>query len=124
MHRDEHDLEKYLTEFRPRAVRPLRVSQRVSHFWLAGLAAAAVVLLGVGFGLWYAGHDRLSPPELKEQRVQVEFHLNRTRLTNMELTRLALEDEKQFQAQLESESRQVLPDFTQQQSTLRILAKE
>jgi hypothetical protein len=40
------------------------------------------------------------------------------------LTKLALEDPKRFEEQLEVESRQVLPDLQGQQSTLRALTKE
>jgi hypothetical protein len=40
------------------------------------------------------------------------------------LTKLALEDPKRFEEQLEAESQHILPDFGGQQSTLRILTKE
>ncbi len=121
----DHDLEKYLGEFQPRAVRPLETSRPTAMFWLGRLAAAALVLLSVGGGLWYVQHESKMPRVgLKLATPRIEARVKETRFNPVLLTKLALDDPKRFEEQLEVESRHVLPDLQGQQSTLRVLAKE
>jgi hypothetical protein len=114
----ENDLEKYLSEFRPRQVRTLPVVPSHARHWIGRLGAAALVVLSVGGGLWYARHTRKTPiangPELGQDM----------RPNAIALTRLALENDKQFQEELAVECRTILPDFRGQRSTLSVLAKE
>jgi|SRR5208283_2581603 len=122
---DDNDLEKYLGEFQPRAVRPLETSRPAAMAWMGRLAAAALLLLSVGGGLWYARHKRNTPrEEAKLATVRVEARVEERRINPILLTKLALEDPKRFEEQLEAESRLVLPNLQGQQSTLRVLAKE
>jgi hypothetical protein len=125
MRKDDTELEKYLGEFQPRAVRPLETSWRTAAPWKGRLAAAALVLLSVSGGLWYARHDRNKPrAAVKLATVRGEARVEERRANSILLTKLALEDPKRFEEQLEAESRDVLPDLRGQQSTLRVLAKE
>ncbi len=125
MPKDDHELEKYLGEFQPRAVRPLKTSRPTPMVWMGRMAAAALVLLSVGGGLWYAQHKRNTPrAEVKSATVGVEARVEERRINPILLAKLALEDPNRFEEQLEAESRLVLPDLQGQQSTLRVLAKE
>lgn len=125
MRRNDDELEKYLSEFQPREVRPLEVSRPVTRVWLGRLAAAALVLVSAGGGVWYARYEReMARAESKTARVQIEFRFSDERPNSIALTKLALENPEAFGEQLEAESRQVLPDLQGQQSTLRVLAKE
>ncbi len=125
MPKDDSELEKYLGEFRPRAVRPLEASRPMPIPWMGRLAAAALVLLSASGGLWYARHERNRPrAEVKLATVRVEARVEERRINPILLTKLALEDPKRFEEQLAAESRDVLPDLQKQQSTLRVLAKE
>jgi hypothetical protein len=125
MRKDDDELEKYLSEFRPRTVRPLGLPRPAAKAWGKQLAVAAMVLLCAGSGLWYVRRVRtMTPPALRTPTAQVENPPATGRPNPFSLTRLALENESQFEAQLEAESRQVLPSFQGEQSTLHVLAKE
>jgi hypothetical protein len=115
----ENDLEKYLSEFRPRRVRPLPVVPSHARHWIGRLGAAALVVLSVGGGFWYARHTRKTPIAATELVLGQD-----TRPNAIALTRLALENEKQFQEELAAESRTILPDFRGQRGTLSVLANE
>jgi len=122
---DDNELEKYLREFQPRAVRPLESLRQTAIPWRGRLAAAAVVLFSVSGGLWYAIHKSNMPrAEVKLETSRGEALVQERRVNSILLTKLALEDPKRFEEQLEVESRQVLPDLQGQQSTLRALTKE
>jgi hypothetical protein len=62
--------------------------------------------------------------EVKLETSRGEALVQERRVNSIFLTKLALEDPKRFEEQLEVESRQVLPDLQGQQSTLRALTKE
>jgi hypothetical protein len=124
MPNDESELEKYLSEFRPRQVRPLEMSKPVTSQWSGRLAAAAVVLLSVTAGLWYARHPWKTPLGAHQPVSRLDSRVEGARPNTIALTRLALENENEFEVELAAESRTVLPDFQGQQSTLRVLAKE
>ena len=125
MKRNDEQLEKYLSEFQPRSVRPLGAAQGATGKWTGWLAAAALVLVSVGGGLWYARTEKkIVRTEISAPRVRVEFRTVDGPPSSTTLTKLALEDPKRFEEQLDAESRQVLPDLQGQQSTLRVFAKE
>jgi hypothetical protein len=125
MQQHDEKMEKYLNEFRPRAVRPLGGLRLAKKVWMGRLAAAALVLLSAGGALWYSRHAvKMSTPLVNAQRVRIDFRFEEGRPNAMLLTKMALEDPKGFEQQLEAESRNVLPDLQGQQSTLRVLAKE
>jgi hypothetical protein len=125
MQRNEDELEKYLSEFQPRGVRPLRAAQGTTRTWMGRLAAAALVLVSGGGGLWYTQYEKkIARAEVEAGRVQIDFRLPDTQPNSIALTKLALENPKQFEERLEAESRQVLPDLQGQQSTLQVFVKK
>jgi len=124
--RNDDELEKYLSEFRLRAVRPLERPPATSAS-RTRLAVAAVVLLCAGIGLWYARPDRdavrPASPALAFETVPATAQVTAT-MNAFALTRLALEDDGRFRAQMAAESRMVLPTLHGEQSMLRVLAKD
>ncbi|MGP0019349.1 MAG: hypothetical protein ACLPHP_12320 [Candidatus Sulfotelmatobacter sp.] len=123
--RDDDEVERYLGEFRPRSVRPLELPRPAAKAWMRRLAFAAAVLLCVGGGLWYGRHNVAAPtPSENPPTAQVENPAGTARPNPFALTKLALEDDRQFEAQLDADSRLVLPSFQGEQSSLRVFAKE
>lgn len=128
MPKPDHDIEGYLKEFQPRAIRALQLARPTAHPWagrMAVAALAAVMVLAIGISLWDA-HRKTSKPRhpgtVRDVRTAAtELRSPRSRFW---LTRLALEDDSSFDALMTSESRIMLPDLHREQSTLRILAKE
>ena len=123
MHNADHELERYLSEFQPRALHPLEMRVPSRH-WTARWAAAAIVVLSAATGLWYAHHSVSALPTTNSSAAQPPTSLIHATPNAIELTKLALDNETQFEAQLAIESRTVLPDFSSPQSTLRVFAKE
>ena len=125
MPEDDRALEKYLSNFRPRDVRPLDLPTVTRTVWLKRLAAAAVVLLAMGAWLWYAGREkklgqvRTNIVEPQKEAPAVEWKAN-----TLVLTKMALDDPKRFEELLNEESRRVLPDLRGQQSTLVVFAND
>lgn len=134
MQKDDQELEKYLSEFRPRGLRPLEIPRPATNAWIGRLAAAALLLFSVGGGLWYSFHDtknralvdeqKENRPGVNERTVRLDARLGTLSPNSILLTKLALENDSQFNAELEAQSRRVLPDFRGEQSTLRAFAKE
>ncbi|HET6177250.1 MAG TPA: hypothetical protein VFE61_09975 [Candidatus Sulfotelmatobacter sp.] len=122
--RKDDDLEKYLSEFRPRAVRPLEMPRSEPAAWPKRLTVAAMVLICAGGALWYAGRRGTGVAPTPTQMVRVEVSTGTGEMNPFALTKLALEDDGKFQAQLAAESRLMLPNFHNEQSMLRVLAKE
>jgi hypothetical protein len=110
MEQDNEKLERYLEEFRPRAVRELQVSQRARSLWPRRLAAAAVVVCCVGVGYWQTHRTRVVILHPKTQALV--------------MTRIGLQDREKLDEFLFEQSRNVLPSFQDEKSTLRVLAKE
>lgn len=126
MRRDDEELERYLSEFRPRAVRALELPQPAAQAWIRPLAFAAVLLICAGGGLWYVRHGASipSPAPTTTHTTGAENFAGTRRPNPFSLTKLALENDGRFEAQLDAESRLVLPGFQGEQSSLRIFAKE
>jgi hypothetical protein len=122
MMRDD-ELEKYLSEFRPLAVRRLERPRPAIAPWTKRLAVAAIVLICGSAGLWHAHHGHSSSSLATAPTIQIEVAVGTGRSNTFALTKLALEDEAQFEARLAAESRKVLPSF-QGKSTLQVLSKE
>jgi glutathione S-transferase len=122
---NDDELERYLSEFRPRAVRPLEPPRRAARAWISQLAFAATVLVCAGAGLWYARHGNSTPAAaVRPVGEAIENQAATVRPNPFSLTKLALENNRQFEAQLDAESRRVLPSFQDEQSLLRVFAKE
>jgi hypothetical protein len=132
-HQPEQDMEKYLSEFRPRAVRALETERandnevvvpKVARFDWQRLAAAAVLFAALGTSVWYAQvKTDHATQTADQQQVQTERPPRRD-LSSVQLTRLALSDKEKFDEVLTERSRESLPNLRGERSTLRILAQE
>lgn len=121
MKKDIGDLEKYLGEFRPREVRPLQIPSAAGNR-LKRWTVAAMLLICLGGVLWYGKRMKPRVPPSEEIKF-VDSHATLDRPNVFALTKLASEDEQKFDAELDVESRSVLPSFQGANSTLSILAK-
>ena len=121
---NDDELERYLGEFLPRAVRPLEVRRPTLPVWLQPMAAAAVVLVCAGSAVWFSQKTTSSSTVLPVQMDQPDLTEGQQKPNLFTLTRLALEDDREFQNELEKESRAELPSFESRESGLRILARE
>jgi len=129
MQRDDQELEKYLRAFRPREIRALEPPRPASNVWLWRLAAGVLLFLSVGAGIWHSVREvknraGAEQPAVVREPGEPDFRPKIKNLNSILLTKLALENDSQFSAELEAESRQVLPDFQGSQSTLSTFAKE
>jgi hypothetical protein len=125
MLKHDSELERYLSEFQPRALRPLEPARIKRGVWMARLAAAAVVVASLGLGLWYGGHKReMARVAGKRTVVRIEFHTTESAVNAISLTKMALDDPKEFELEMNEKSRRVLPGLRGPQSTLSVLAKE
>jgi hypothetical protein len=126
MEHDDSRFESFLREFQPRRPRvlPALVERKAK---VRRLAAAAAVLAATGASTWFAIHE--TPPNgYRSMRPPVEAgpdtKFSSARPACFSLTQLAVEDPKRFDAELTEQSRRVLPDFRDKESTLRVLSKE
>ena len=125
MMNDDKHLENYLAQFQPRPIRPLHVPPQSKSFFFQRLAAAAILTLGIGLSLWQVYPLKSPAPDL----VQVPPEQSSTlpppkKLSAVELTKLALENNHDFDLYLLQQSRDVLPSLQGESSTLRVLATE
>ncbi len=126
MLKDDNEVERYLNQFTPRAVRPLKTGQAARSVWVGRLAAAAMVLLSMAAGLWYFGSPvkKIEPNEVNVIAPPVEAGARDGNLNTIVLTKLALEDPNRFEQQMDEASRRVLPDLRGQHSMLGVFAKQ
>jgi len=129
MQRDDQELEKYLRAFRPREIRALETPRPAANTSLWRLAAAVLLFLSAGAGIWHSVREVKNRAGAKQPAVVLEsgepdFRPRIKNLNSILLTKLALENDSQFSAELDAKSRQVLPDFQGSQSTLSMFAKE
>jgi hypothetical protein len=118
---NDEQFESYLREFEPRRPRALEPKRESGPAWRR-LAAAAGVMIALGTSLWVVFH----PPEKRELQTETAEAPGAAResLSVVTLTKLAETNPSQLDAELASASRQLLPDFRSEKSTLRVLAKE
>jgi len=126
MERDDRAVEKYLQEFHPRSLRALQPVAPPRSLWIGRLAAAAVLVLGLGTAIWLGNRRQHTgvPPAPQVATAQRNSTDDTPSMNAIRLTRLALEDEQTFEAQLDDQSRRVLPSFPEEQRRLNFLAKE
>jgi hypothetical protein len=125
MQNHDEEMECYLKEFMPRAIRPLEQKQRSPNFWPRRLAAAAVVVLAGGLSLWFARREAETVPSKPLiSGLQRSVPSSHNPVSTFLLTKLALDDNKRFNEALTEESRRVLPSMQGKESTLRIFAGE
>ena len=96
MQQDE-ELETYLGEFRPREVRPLTLPARATRPWSKTLAAAAVLLVCAGIATRYAQKPDMENAMAPRAAVETDQPADAPRPNLFALTRLALEDDQEFQ---------------------------
>lgn len=125
MQTHDEEMESYLKEFIPRAIRPLEQEQRSPNFWPRRLAAAAVIVLAGGLCLWVTRREAETVP-LKPLIAELQRSIPSSHkpLSTFLLTKLALDDNKRLNAVMTEESRRVLPSLQGQESTLRVFAGE
>ena len=120
----DEEIERYLAKFKPRPVRALGVPPRGEQVWSLRLVAAVVFLVG-GVSLWHLWRETKSVKDALSKRHHLATTAVRaSNLNTIALTRLALEDNEDFEALLADRSQTALPSFQGENSTLRILAKE
>ena len=121
---DDENLERYLAEFQPRPVRALEIPRSIGRVQLWWIAAAATISLGGGV-LWNLLTEmRGAKDAAGVAQVRLAPGSGQSSLNVIALTRLALEDEEQFEVLLVETSRTALPSFEGENSMLRVLAKE
>jgi hypothetical protein len=123
---DEHDnaFESYLRQFEPQRPGALTHVQTASFLRLRRWAAAAILVLFLGGSIWIVlrkslpagGGANTAQFGAQGQAVSV--------LPPLPMTQLALENPTYLDAKLSEASRNMLPDFQEAHSTLRVLAKE
>jgi hypothetical protein len=126
MNGDEQKFENFLRGFEPRRPRPLPL---VTGMWPDGrrLAAAAVMLLAAGWSLWVGFRSYRTKfadlhPVTMQERGSVASAVPMT--SSVVLARAALEDQDQFDMQMNDIAPRTLPRFDRADSSLRALAKE
>ena len=121
----DEDIERYLNEFRPQAIRELAVAPRHRKVSWRQLTAAAAVAVCAG-GIFYAALRELkhSNEVANVQTPKVSITSQRQYPTTVALTKLALSDREGFETLLAEESRKSLPNFQEEQSALKVLAKD
>jgi ferric-dicitrate binding protein FerR (iron transport regulator) len=121
----DEEMERYLKEFRPRAIRPLEKEAPSHRAWLRPLAAAAAIVLAAGLCLWWSRRETATVPQASsESQTRVSPASTEKRMNSLFLTKLALEDDQAFNAVLSEQSRRVLPSLQGHESTLRVFAAE
>ena len=126
MNPPDDEMERYLRQFQPRAIRALELAPKVGLAlrWRLAVAAAGLALLA-GCILWVTRRDahRL-PPTLNVRANKANGAGERQLESPLALTRLALSDNDKLESLLAEESRAELPSLQGEQSMLRALAKE
>jgi hypothetical protein len=117
--------ERYLKEFRPRAIRELHVPPQSQPILWRRWAAAAVLAGCAGGVFWFSNRESTRRKEgaiTKEEKAVVIGQ--QQHLSTFAMTALALQDEKKFDTFLDQESRRSLPRFQGEHSSLKVLAKD
>jgi hypothetical protein len=122
MNENDRQFEEFLREFKPRQPRALP-DDRAIGLHPRRLAAAAVLIVSLGSMAWLAfNNTRQATPQLSSDQL-THRQGDPSKLTLMQWTRLAEEDPKALEANLNEASRKSLPGFNDPNSSLRILAK-
>jgi hypothetical protein len=126
MNGDDQKFENFLRGFEPCRPRPLPL---VTGMWpdRRRLAAAAVMLIAVGGSLWVAFRSYRTRfadlhPVATQERGSVASAA--PMISSVALARAALEDQDQFDMQMNDIAPRTLPRFDLADSSLRALAKE
>lgn len=106
--------ENYLREFQPRCPRALPIPR---PYWMNRLAAAAALLLALSSSLYLVTRQQVAKQNVSAVSPNVRPSL-------FVLTRLATEDPDKLDSLLNSQAKNQFPHFQQENSSLRVLAKE
>ncbi len=124
---DEKDVEKYLGEFRARAVRPLEIGRPKAPAWIRRLAAAAVLAVLAGGGAWFVAHSQKvqsGASETVAPKTEITVVFTESKLPMLQMTKLAVEDPDKLDALLGPTPRHNFSDVEGKKSMLGTLAKE
>jgi hypothetical protein len=121
---DQNDVEQYLEMFQLRRVRPLEIPQPTGNSWLRWSAVAAMVVLATAISVQLSRHAVKVPKIGAAHGVRTVALAPRPHMTTSALTKLALEDDKAFDAFLTDQSRAAFPSIQGERSALRVLSKE
>lgn len=122
MDRPGEKFESFLGEFEPRRPRALPEAPDVPNTVRRAVATAGVAVLCIG-ALWIALRESRTTKG-SELAVQNLSGQNSAQPSARDLLRLAMEDPQKFDAALTAASRNILPSFDNNDSMLRVLAKE
>lgn len=114
----DEQFESFLREFEPRRLRALPETKAEKPVRYQRLAAAAVMAVTLAGSLWLVG------TEIARRPVREAENVNQPPPSLLSLTRLAFDDPAGLDAALNEASRDSLPDFKGDDSTLRVLANE
>jgi hypothetical protein len=122
----DEQLETYLREFVPRRPRALPEGGGARRESWGRFAAVAALLIAVASSAWFAmhGYRQVGIDRRDTKAALRETKLATVHFTPAQLNEMALQEPARFDAELTQASREVLPDFRGQASTLRVLAKE
>ena len=121
MNNNDPGFENFLREFEPLRPRALPGGS-VSNLQWRRFAAAAVLVLSLGSVTWFGFHNNrptTAPPSTDQTQREEEWR----KFSLIQWTRLAEEDPRGFDAELNEASRESLPGFHEVNSSLRALAK-
>lgn len=126
---DDKEMEQYLKQFQPRTIGPLKLGPLTmpphsGTAWFFRLAVAAVVIFAGGFALWYAPRQDLRPKDSGAISQVQGAVMPRSRASTVALTELALSDSNEFDRVVAEESGAMFPSMQEEESALRVLAKE
>ncbi len=122
MNENDRQFEDFLREFKPRRPRALP-DDRAIGLHPRRLAAAAVLVVSLGSMAWFAfNNKRPATPHLSSGHL-THRQGGQPKLTLIQWTRLAEQDPKALEANLNEASRKSLPGFNDPNSSLHILAK-
>lgn len=122
MNDNDQRFENFLREFEPCHPHALP-SDYGSELQWRRLAAVAVLAISLGSIAWFGFRNNrvaMTPPSAEQLAQRKD---DWPKLTLIQWTRLAEEDPRAFDAELNEASRKSLPDFNEANSSLRALAK-
>lgn len=122
MKSDDRQFESYLREFVPTRPSPLRDEITAGPRWRR-LAAAAVIVIAAGTSAWIA--ERPAPTRLEQVvgPIHTSVKKERRQVTLGQLRQFT-DQPQQLEGILARASREELPDFRDETSSMRLLAKE
>jgi hypothetical protein len=120
----DEETERYLKEFQPQAIRELQFAPEAGTLFWRRLAAGVGAAACAGGLFWFSLRESSRRKEGAAQAHKTAVAGQQRHLSTLRLTSLALEDERKFDAFLDEESRKSLPRLEEEDSTLKVLAKD